>query len=87
MTDPIYGAAEHLGIQPAQAQGGGWFSYGDVTGLRSPVRSMTQLLNDQLYDTARTLGISPERVLEWWSKKLIPLTQNEGQTPGQSQVG
>ena len=31
---------------------GEWFRYGNVTGLRSPVRSLTQLLNDQLYDTA-----------------------------------
>ena len=81
MTTPWYGAAEQLGISPAQAQAGGWFNYGGVTGLRSPVRSMSQLFGDQVYDTARTLGISPERVLDWWSKKLIPLTQNEAGPP------
>jgi hypothetical protein len=88
MTDPIYGAANQLGISPAQAQAGGWFSYGNVTGLRSPVRSLTQLLNDQLYDTARTISVPPERVLDWWARKLIPLTQNEPPAgPRQTQIG
>ena len=87
MTDPTYDAARQLGISPAQVQAGTWFNYGGVTGLRSPVRSLNQLLGDQVYDTARTLGISPERVLEWWSKKLIPLTQNTQELPSQSQIG
>jgi hypothetical protein len=88
MTTPWYDAAEQLGISPAQAQAGGWFSYGNVTGLRSPVRSLTQLLNDQLYDTARTIGVPPERVLDWWARKLIPLTQNEAPAgPQQTQIG
>jgi hypothetical protein len=86
MTTPWYDAATELGIAPAQAQAGGWFNYGGVTGLRSPVRSMSQLFSDQIYDTARTLGVEPERVLDWWSKKLIPLTQNEA-SPMQTQVG
>ena len=87
MTTPWYDAAEKLGIQPAQAQAGGWFNYGDVTGLRSPVRSLTQLFGDQIYDTARTLGVPPERVLDWWSKKLTPLTQNDQAQPQQTQIG
>ena len=69
-------------------QAGKWFSYGQNTGLRSPVRSLTQLFGDQVYDTARTIGVPAERVLEWWARKLIPLTQNEPQPgPAQTQIG
>ena len=85
MTTPVYDASRMLNADPARVQAGKWFSYGGVTGLRSPVRSLSELLNDQLYDTARTIGVPPERVLEWWSKKLIPLTQNEAQ-PQQTQT-
>ena len=88
MTTPVYDASRLLNTEPARVQAGKWFSYGPNTGLRSPVRSLTQLLNDQLYDTARTIGVPPERVLEWWARKLIPLTQNEPQPgPAQTQIG
>ena len=87
MTTPWYDAAQKLGIAPAQAQAGGWFNYGDVTGLRSPVRSLTQLFGDQIYDSARAAGVSPERVLDWWSKKLSPLSQNDQAQPQQTQIG
>ena len=48
MAEPWYRAAEKVGIAPAEAQSGGWFSYGDITGLQSPPKTITNLLNDQI---------------------------------------
>jgi len=73
MTEPWYRAAAKLGIAPAEAQSGGWFSYGDITGLGSPPKTITNLLNDQIDDTARVLKVPPEKVLNWWSRGKIPL--------------
>jgi hypothetical protein len=89
MTGPWYEAGKQLGVQPGQAQSGGWFGYGGVTGLRSPVRTLSQLLGDQLYDTSRAVGTDPNRILDWWSQKKIPLTQNDQQQPQdtQTQIG
>jgi hypothetical protein len=73
MTEPWYRAAEKLGIAPAEAQSGGWFSYGDITGLQSPPKTITNLLNDQIGATAKALNVSPEKVVNWWSRGKIPL--------------
>lgn len=73
MTDPWYRAAGLLDIAPARAQSGGWFSYGDVTGLRSPPKTIPNLLNDQVGETARVLGVPEEKAAEWWFQKKIPL--------------
>lgn len=74
MTEPWYRAAEMLNIDPAAAQSGGWFSYGNITGLKSPPKTIPDLLNDQIASTARVAGVSPERALEWWARGKIPLT-------------
>jgi hypothetical protein len=73
MTEPWYGAAKKLGIAPAEAQSGGWFSYGPITGLQSPPKTITNLLNDQIGATAKVLNISPEKAVDWWARGKIPL--------------
>jgi hypothetical protein len=73
MADPWYRAAEQLGIHPAEAQSGGWFSYGPITGLRSPPKTIPQLLDDQIGHTGNILGVDPRKILEWWGQKKIPL--------------
>ena len=73
MTEPWRRAAEKVGIAPAEGQSGGWFSYGDITGLQSPPKTIPNLLNDQVAATAKAAGVSPEKVVEWWAKSKIPL--------------
>jgi hypothetical protein len=73
MVEPWYQAAQKVGIHPAEGQSGGWFSYGGITGLQSPPKTITNLLNDQISATAKALGVPPERVVEWWAKGKIPL--------------
>lgn len=74
MADPWYGAAQKLGIHPAEAQSGGWFTYGPQTGLRSPPKTITNLLNDQIDATARVLDVPNEKVVKWWAQGKIPLS-------------
>jgi len=73
MVEPWYRAAEKLGIHPAEGQSGGWFSYGGITGLQSPPKTIPNLLNDQVAATAKALNVSPEQVVEWWARGKIPL--------------
>jgi hypothetical protein len=75
MVEPWYRAAQQLGIHPAEGQSGGWFTFGDITGLQSPPKTITNLLNDQVYATANALpgNVSPEKVVNWWSRGKIPL--------------
>jgi hypothetical protein len=73
MTEPWYQAAKKLGIAPAEAQSGGWFSYGPITGLRSPPKTIVNLLNDQVAATAKATGRSPEQIVNWWARGKIPL--------------
>jgi hypothetical protein len=73
MTGPWYRAAEMLGVHPAEAQSGGWFSYGGITGLQSPPKTITNLLNDQIEATAKAVGLPPEKIVEWWARGKIPL--------------
>jgi len=82
MTEPWYLAAQHLGIAPAEAQSGGWFHYGGTTGLASPPKTITNLLNDQIEATAKAINVPPERVVNWWSRGLIPLTSIAGMAAG-----
>jgi hypothetical protein len=76
MADPWYDAAQKLGITPAAGQAAGWFNYGPITGLKSPPKILPDLLNDQLEHTSRVLGVAPQKVLDWWGKRKIPLAQN-----------
>jgi hypothetical protein len=73
MTEPWYRAAGQLGIHPAEAQSGGWFFYGPITGLQSPPKTITNLLNDQVNATAKVLNVPPEQVVNWWANRKIPL--------------
>jgi hypothetical protein len=73
MTEPWRQAAAQIGIHPAEAQSGGWFSYGPLTGLLSPPSTVPRLLNDQIYATAKVLGVSPEKAVNWWARGKIPL--------------
>jgi hypothetical protein len=88
MTDPWYDAAQKLGISPAAGQSAGWFNYGGITGLKSPPKILPDLLNDQLEHTSRVLGVEPQRLLNWWGKRKIPLAQNApGTTLNSTAVG
>jgi hypothetical protein len=78
MADPWYDAAQKLGITPAAGQAGGWFNYGGITGLKSPPKILPDLLNDQLEHTSRVLNLAPQKILDWWGKRKIPLAQNQG---------
>jgi len=73
MTEPWYRAAEKLGVDPAEAQSGGWFSHGNITGLQSPPKTIVNLLNDQIGATAKALNVPPQKVVNWWSRGKIPL--------------
>jgi len=81
MTEPWYRAAEKVGIAPAEAQSGGWFSYGDITGLQSPPKTITNLLNDQVAATAKAIDQPPEKVVDWWAQGKIPLAGVAGAAP------
>ncbi len=74
MAEPWYLASDMLKVHPAEAQSGGWFSYGGITGLQSPPKTITNLLNDQISATAKELRVPEETVVNWWSKGKIPLT-------------
>jgi hypothetical protein len=80
MAEPWYRAAQQVGLAPAEAQSGGWFSYGGITGLQSPPKTITNLLNDQIAATAKATGQSPEKIVNWWSRGRIPLAGVAGAT-------
>ena len=82
MTQPWYRAAEKLGLHPAEVQSGGWFSYGPITGLQSPPKTIPNLLNDQVDATAKALNVPPEKVVEWWARGKIPLAGIAGGATG-----
>jgi len=86
MTDPWYRAAEKLGVPPATGQAHGWFGYGDRTGLMSPELTIPDLLNSQIEATARATGLHPEKILQFWGRRRIPLAEAPGSASG-SQVG
>jgi hypothetical protein len=73
VQQPWRRAAEMLGITPAQAQSGGWFEFGPITGLKSPPQTIPDLLNNQIEATAKVLNVPPQKVLEWWGQGKIPL--------------
>jgi hypothetical protein len=87
MTEPWYRAARQLGINPAEAQSGGWFSYGPITGLQSPPKTIANLLNDQVAATAKALNVPPEKVVNWWSRGKIPLAGIAGGALGAGGFG
>ena len=78
MAEPWYRAAEKVGIAPAEGQSGGWFSFGDITGLQSPPKTIPNLLNDQIHATAKALNVPEEVVVNWWSRGKIPLAGMAG---------
>jgi len=78
MTQPWYRAAQKVGIAPAEAQSGGWFSYGPITGLQSPPKTIPNLLNDQIEATAKAMGVPHEKAVHWWAKRMIPLASLAG---------
>lgn len=85
---PTNAAAEIMGLSPAQVQERGWFTYGDKTGLQSARVPISGLLNSQIEETGRALGMSPEDILKMWGRRRIPLAENEPlNIPGESAVG
>jgi hypothetical protein len=78
MAEPWYRAAQKVGIAPAEGQSGGWFSYGPITGLQSPPKTIPNLLNDQIEATAKAMGVPHEKAVHWWAKRMIPLASLAG---------
>lgn len=73
---PLAHAARLLGISPGKAQSGAWFEYGSDTNLGSPPMTIPQLLNNQIEDAAKAMGVPTEKALEWWGRGKIPLSSN-----------
>lgn len=65
--------ARRAGITPTEAQGLMWVHYGGRTGLGSPARTATQILDDRISVTAQATGLSPLEVLSLYARYLIPL--------------
>lgn len=65
--------ARRAGITPTEAQGLMWVHYGGRTGLASPARTATQILDDRISVTAQDRGLSPLEVLSLYARNRIPL--------------
>lgn len=65
--------ARRAGITPTEAQGLMWVLYGGRTGLASPARTATRILDDRISVTAQATGLSPLDVLSLYARYPIPL--------------
>lgn len=72
-ADIWHGAADRLGVSPAEAQSMGWFGFGDETNLGSARKTPVDVFDDRLSVTAQTLGISPEEAARAVFTRRIPL--------------
>ncbi|MBR0669148.1 hypothetical protein GXW71_32660 [Roseomonas hellenica] len=70
--------ARRAGITPTEAQGVMWRQYGGDTGLASPARTATQILDDRISVTAQAIGMSPLEVLSLYARNRIPLLGTAG---------
>jgi hypothetical protein len=68
-----HGAADILGVSPAEAQAMGWFGSGHRTGLSSEQKTIVNLMNDRIAVTAKALGRSQEDVARAMYRRQIPL--------------
>lgn len=65
--------ARRAGITPTEAQGLMWVHYGGRTGLASPARTATQILDGRISVTAQDRGLPPLEVLSLYARNRIPL--------------
>ena len=72
-ADIWHGAADRLGVSPAEAQSMGWFGFGDQTNLGSARKTPVDVFDDRLSVTAQALGISPEEAARAVFTRRIPL--------------
>lgn len=72
-ADIWHGAADRLGVSPAEAQSMGWFGFGDQTNLGSARKTPVDVFDDRLSATAQALGISPEEAARAVFTRRIPL--------------
>ena len=72
-ADILHGAADQLGVSPAEAQSMAWFGLGDRTNLGSEFKTLSDVVDDRINVTAQAAGVSPEVVRNAFFRRQIPL--------------
>ena len=72
-ADVWHGAADELGVSPAEAQSMGWFGFGDQTNLGSAKKTVADIFDERLDVTAQALKITPEEAARRVFTRQMPL--------------
>ena len=72
-ADIWHGAADLLGVSPAEAQSMGWFGFGADTNLGSAPKTPIDIFDERLSVTSQALGISPKEAARGVFRREIPL--------------
>ncbi len=72
-ADIWHGAADELGVSPAEAQSMGWFGMGADTNLASAHKTVADVMDERIDVTAQVLGLSPQDVARRYFRREIPL--------------
>jgi hypothetical protein len=65
--------ADKLGVSPAEAQSLGWFGSGPRTGLASEMKTIPELIDQQIDITAQLIDLPKDEVFKKLVKREIPL--------------
>jgi hypothetical protein len=77
-ADIWHGAADKLGVEPAEAQSMGWFGMGADTNLGSAAKTVADVFDERISVTSQALGISPQEAARLVFKRKIPLLAGTG---------
>ncbi len=72
-ADIFHGAADDLGVSPAEAQSMAWFGFGDQTNLGSAHKTVADVLDERISVTAQAMGITPDEAARLYFRRAIPL--------------
>jgi hypothetical protein len=75
-ADIWHGAANELGVSPAEAQSMGWFGLGSDTNLGSAPKTIADLIDERIDVTAQALGVAPKEAARLMFRREIPLMVN-----------
>jgi hypothetical protein len=72
-ADIWHGAADRLGVSPAEAQSMGWFGFGDQTNLGSARSTPVDTFDERLSVTAKALNVPVDEAARLVFNRQIPL--------------
>lgn len=85
-ADIWHGAADELGVSPAEAQSMGWFGLGGDTNLGSAPKTIADLIDERIDVTAQALGVPAQEAARLMFRREIPLMANPREAAGITMV-